>query len=185
MTKEALETLISRLEVGALIFGIVVAIGVAGESVYGFRIWWNNRKLHKIQTEETDSLQHEIARLNAVAEAERLARVKIEERVADRHVTLEQRKKMIGILRAQLGANINIWYYTDSGTDTLAYTREIQDVFRDAEWHVFHKPNGKSGSTSIGCHRIPCFTAQKHSYNLRRGGRNHLGRRQVADGRNS
>lgn len=56
-TKEVLETLIARLEVWALIFGIVLAIGVAGESVYGIRIWWNTRKLHNLEENENAILR--------------------------------------------------------------------------------------------------------------------------------
>jgi hypothetical protein len=57
VTKEALQTLISQLEVGALIFGVIVVIGVAGESVYGVRIWWNNKKLHKLERAENEELR--------------------------------------------------------------------------------------------------------------------------------
>ena len=64
VTKEALEALIGRLEFWALIFGILVAIGVAGESVYGVRIWWNNRKLHDAELSENRNLQVQISAAN-------------------------------------------------------------------------------------------------------------------------
>jgi hypothetical protein len=63
MDKSALEALISRLEVWALIFGVIVAIGVAGESVYGIRLWWNNRKLQAMQASEAESQRLAIAEL--------------------------------------------------------------------------------------------------------------------------
>ena len=50
VTKDALVQLIGHLEVWALIFGAIVVVGVAGETVFGVRIWWNNRKLHKLAT---------------------------------------------------------------------------------------------------------------------------------------
>ncbi len=59
MDKGALLALISNLEKWALFFGILVAIGVAGESVYGIRLYWNNRtenyrtsKIAKLPTSE-------------------------------------------------------------------------------------------------------------------------------------
>jgi len=68
MTKEALDALISRLEIRAVIFGVIVGIGVVGESVYGFRIWWNNRKLRKLQDEENLALQLKISEFQQKAE---------------------------------------------------------------------------------------------------------------------
>src|SRR5438876_1144476 len=63
VTKEALETLIGHLEVWALIFGAIVVIGVAGESIFGVRIWWNSRKLQAIQRTENLKLQTTLATL--------------------------------------------------------------------------------------------------------------------------
>jgi hypothetical protein len=63
VTKEALETLIRHLELGALVFGALVVIGVAGETIFGVRIWWNNRKLQKIQQSENTELQIKISGL--------------------------------------------------------------------------------------------------------------------------
>jgi len=54
--KEVLEGIISRIDVWLLVFGIFVVIGVAGESVFGIRAWWNNRKLHTV-LESIESLR--------------------------------------------------------------------------------------------------------------------------------
>lgn len=67
---EPLETRIARLEFWALIFGIIVVVGVAGESVFGIRIWWNGRKLATVHKRESVVLQAEMVRLgNLTAEA--------------------------------------------------------------------------------------------------------------------
>jgi DNA polymerase III delta prime subunit len=87
VTKEALETLIRHLELWALIFGALVVIGVAGETVFGLRIWWNNRKLQKIQESENvelqiklSSLQQKTAEADAKAEGFRLQIAQANER---------------------------------------------------------------------------------------------------------
>lgn len=62
--KDVLEGVISRIDVWLLIFGIFVVIGVAGESVFGIRAWWNNRKLHTV-LESIESLRNlETAKAN-------------------------------------------------------------------------------------------------------------------------
>jgi len=67
--KAALDLLLSGIERGALIFAIIVGIGVAGEAIYSFRAWWNNRKLHTIQESIDHFRQAEIARLTNEGEA--------------------------------------------------------------------------------------------------------------------
>ena len=105
MTKEELESSINTLEILLIIFGIFVAVGVTGESVFGFRLWRKNSQLRDIQSAENRSQEREIERpkkesesirldtakateraANAEREAEqeRLARLKIEERLAAR-----------------------------------------------------------------------------------------------------
>ncbi len=54
--KVELETLLNGFEKWLIFFGVLVAIGVAGESIWGFRAWWNNRKLHTV-TESIDLLK--------------------------------------------------------------------------------------------------------------------------------
>jgi hypothetical protein len=47
--KDALDGVLSKIDVWLLVFGIFVAVGVAGESLFGIRAWWNNRKLHAVR----------------------------------------------------------------------------------------------------------------------------------------
>jgi hypothetical protein len=79
MDKSSLETLISSLEFWSWVFGVIVVIGVGGESVFGIRLIWNNRKLHRLEERENRVQQEEIARLKyetAQLNADSLALVK-------------------------------------------------------------------------------------------------------------
>src|SRR5260370_31745618 len=107
-TKEELEALLRTLDVWVIIFGVLVAIGVAGESIVGFIHFRKTSQLHRLQTAENLAQQAEIERLrnesasiragtahaeqqaaqaNKIAEEERLARVKIEGRLASVSIT--------------------------------------------------------------------------------------------------
>jgi hypothetical protein len=58
MDKAQLDTLLGRIDVWLLIFGVVVVVGVAGESFFGIRHWWNSRKLQAIQRAEDLNQEH-------------------------------------------------------------------------------------------------------------------------------
>jgi hypothetical protein len=96
-------------------------IGVAGESFFGIRHWWNSRKLQAIQNAENDKQRAEIARLDkeaeharqAAAEAiaraadlqkqaehEKSARLKIEERMAWRRIGAKDHDALVEQLRS-------------------------------------------------------------------------------------
>lgn len=66
-SKNDLETLLGRFEFWLLIFGVFVVIGVAGESVFGIRTWWNTRKLHEVERQLDQVRQAEIAEMNRQA----------------------------------------------------------------------------------------------------------------------
>ena len=77
-----------------LIFGVIVVMGVGGESIFGIRHWWNSRKLQAIEDLESTAQQAQVAGLNAEiarlsnetaeanarAEQDRLARVKLDQK---------------------------------------------------------------------------------------------------------
>jgi len=72
MDRSSLEALIRWLEIWSAIFGVIVVIGVAGESFFGIRLLWNNWKLQRLQAGENARLLEDVAEANArVAEAER------------------------------------------------------------------------------------------------------------------
>lgn len=61
--KDELETLLGRFEVWLLVFGILVVVGVAGESLFGIRTWWNNRKLQEVNRQIDQYRQAETAQV--------------------------------------------------------------------------------------------------------------------------
>ncbi|PYT03251.1 MAG: hypothetical protein DMF60_18995 [Acidobacteria bacterium] len=61
--RDALDSVIARIDVWLLFFGILVVIGVAGESIFGFWSWRKNRNLHEVQLAIDQFRQAEIARL--------------------------------------------------------------------------------------------------------------------------
>src|SRR5882762_2625598 len=69
MDKAQLQTTLEYIDVWLLIFGIIVVIGVGGESIFGFRHWWNSRKLQTIQEAEERQREETIAGLNKDAAA--------------------------------------------------------------------------------------------------------------------
>lgn len=137
MDKTELEALLARIDIWLLVFGIVVVVGVAGESFFGMRHWWNSRKLQSLQNTENDAQRSEIARLNKEAgdarreageaieraakterqaaelnrkaEEERLARVKIEERLAPRRISAEQAAKLSVDLAPLHGQHVSLF----------------------------------------------------------------------------
>ena len=71
--KSSLETLIRSLEIWAAIFGVIVVVGVAGESFFGIRLLWNNWKLQRLQASDNARLLNDVAQANARAEDARRA----------------------------------------------------------------------------------------------------------------
>lgn len=66
-----LEAALARFEVWLLVFGVLVVIGVGGESVFGIRTWWNNRKLQEVNRQLDQYRQEQVAEINRkAAEAE-------------------------------------------------------------------------------------------------------------------
>src|SRR5437879_6116159 len=62
--KNELEAVLGRFEIWLLVFGALVVIGVAGETIFGIRSWWNNRKLQEVNREIDQYRQSETAQLN-------------------------------------------------------------------------------------------------------------------------
>ena len=96
MDKAQIEALLARIDVWLLIFGVIVVVGVAGESFFGIRHWWNNRKLEAIQHTEDQQREEEIARLNKEAGAARETAGAAVERAAALEVeALQLRKELV------------------------------------------------------------------------------------------
>ena len=87
-------------------------------------------------TERVANAEKKAAEANRLAEQERLARVRIEQRMADRDITTDQRKKMLEFLRTVPGAHVDVDSINSEGREAFAYAGKIADLFRDAKWNV-------------------------------------------------
>ncbi len=153
-TKEELEALLRTLDVWVIIFGVLVAIGVAGESIVGFIHFRKTSQLHRLQTAENLAQQAEIERLrnesasiragtahaeqqaaesNKIAEEERLARVKIEERLASRRISSNYHSAFVAALKPFAGSIVEITKLGDFEAGQFA--DEIISVFAAAGWN--------------------------------------------------
>jgi hypothetical protein len=72
MTKEALEAALSKWETLVQVFGIICAVGLAGEVAFGLRAWRVNKELTEVLNAENRSREAEIARLKKEAEEVRI-----------------------------------------------------------------------------------------------------------------
>jgi hypothetical protein len=126
VAKEALETLIEHLEVWALVFGAIVVIGVAGESIFGVRIWWNSRKLQAIQRTE---LANARAR-QAEAEADLL---KLTHQLSQRAFTEAEEERIIGILKTSSDKPRIIVICADV-SEPIIFGTQINRIIGNAGW---------------------------------------------------
>ena len=153
-TQEKLEARIKVLEILMLVFAVFVAIGVTGEvllpssgfarftaigvdgeAVLGFVTFMLNYRLRTIQDAENASLKRDVAEAQRLTEQERLARMKIEERLAPRHIAEPDRQGVIAALRphASAGRLIDIIKCrNDAEVDAL--THQLSGVLTDAGW---------------------------------------------------
>jgi hypothetical protein len=146
MDKRALVSAIEALDMWVIGFGVIVALGVTGEAVAGFLHWrWGNQ-LRVIQDEENRAQQKDIdtarldaaraaeraAEANRIAEEERLARVKIEERMAPRSLSPEQRSILVGQLKSLGRQNIAIVCSPDP--EPLGICSALMAALKDAGW---------------------------------------------------
>jgi hypothetical protein len=133
MDKDALLSLIASLERRALFFGILVAIGVAGESVFGIRLYWNNRKLHRIEDQESQTRKAEVARLKHDTEKLRKENLELElklsPRIFDDQGGAADRLKGFAPIDAKIE-------YLSNDRECRDTARQIFFVFQAAGWNV-------------------------------------------------
>lgn len=167
--KDALETTLDGFEKWVIFFGILVAVGVVGESVYGFRTWWNNRKLHATE-QAIDELrqaqivdarrdiaeaQRDAAQANDNAERERLARLQLEARLADRVLTAQQQATIATRLRAMGSRRIDILVVGNT-PEISGLTNAIGAALHQAGWTIGNTGNAMGGSAAgvfVGFHQ--------------------------------
>jgi len=154
MDKEALEALLRTLDNWAGFFILLVVLGVGRELFVHLRQSVANRKLAALQRSEARAQEAEIARLNEssvvlkldvakaneraaeanhLAEQEKLARLKIEERLAPRSLNKEQSDKLTTALGKFPGQKIEIAEYTLS-REASSLSKKIQAALVAAKW---------------------------------------------------
>ncbi len=117
----------------ARIFELLVIVGVAGELFADGGVFLFSAHLQTISDVE-------VARLHKEAGDAELRAAQLEQSLADRHITLEQRKKMLGILSARPGARVSVTFVTPAEPDAQEYSIEVGGVFHDAKWTVVPFP---------------------------------------------
>jgi hypothetical protein len=156
MSKDELEASLAILDFLIQVFAVLVAVGIVGEVGFGVRHWVLNRRLQALQHSEDQERQTEIARLNKeagdarrsagdaieraaeankIAEEERLARLKIEERLAPRRLTAEQIQHLQERLRRFSGQPIQISYLVGD-VESQAYASEFAAALGSIGWAV-------------------------------------------------
>jgi hypothetical protein len=124
----------------ALLGWILVVLGVAGEGIAEGYVSWAEGTLQTYNDILLSDATKEAAfALERAANANKRA-AEIEQRMADRHITLEQRKKMLAILVSHRSARVAVAFITPSLPDAQEYSIEIGGVFRDAGWTVVPSP---------------------------------------------
>jgi hypothetical protein len=168
MDKSSLEALIKWLEVWSAIFGVIVLIGIAGESFFGISLLWNNRKLQRVQVAENKGLRAEIsdqsaahqldiekayarvAEANQKAEHERLARLQIERKLAPRSLNPHQRDALIEQLKLVAPhAKAEICSYGET-PEVAGITTQLWRLLGDAGWKVTLSPSLRHGRAPLG-----------------------------------
>lgn len=86
-------------------------------------------------TERAATAQQAGAEANRIAEEEHLARVKLEQKMADRHISGSQRERMLQVLSSRHG-KVEVEALISEGREASAYAWEIDGVFHQAKWEV-------------------------------------------------
>jgi hypothetical protein len=125
----------------AFIGWVLIVLGVMGEGIFEAMV---SRVDDQVQTFsdillEDAQRQAGDARMRTAELEKEAAQLRLQ--MADRHITLAQRQKMLSILKPRSGASTSIEFLTPSGTDAPEFSEEIREIFRDAGWKV-PKPTG-------------------------------------------
>src|SRR5216683_3183998 len=146
--KESIEASIHSIEFWLLVFGVLVVIGVGGESVYGIRSWRNSRNLRELQKRidvETE------ARAKAQSDAMEQENLKLQkqvlelrEKLADRRLTPEQKAVVSKKLATFSGTKITFFVYSGD-PEIFGIAQDIIDALAKpaptgASWIVTSEP---------------------------------------------
>src|SRR6266436_632170 len=177
MDKTALEAALAALDTWIQVFAVLVAIGIVGEVGFGVRHWILNRRLQALQNYEDLKRQAEIARLNKeagdarksagdaieraakaneraaeankMAEEERLARLKIEERLAPRLLSAEQIATLVKDLKPLSGRDVNLLFISGD-PETAVFADLLTGALKTAGLKVAIRPGMILGTVKPG-----------------------------------
>lgn len=141
MDKSSLEALIKWLEIWSAVFGVLVVVGVAGESFFGIRLLWNSWKLQQIQSADNARLLSDVAQANARAEeAKRDATVanlelsRIERRFAPRRLSFEEKKRIAAKLGEFAPRSVTIVEARFDDPEEKDFVIDLVHIFNEAHW---------------------------------------------------
>jgi hypothetical protein len=143
--KSELEARLDGFEKWLIAFGICVALGVVGESVFGFRTWWTNRKLHAIQSDIDRAKDLELAN------AQR-ALLELQERARPRSVDSIARTAIIDMLKSTTpDGPVDIEFISGSTNEPRDLAATIANILKEAGWPVGEFDGGPAvGSVLVG-----------------------------------
>jgi hypothetical protein len=121
--------------VALLGWGLVV-LGVAGEGVAEGLVSRADATLQTFNDILLGEAQKEAAFAIERAANANKREAEIEQRLADRHITFEQRKKMLAILTPRRETRASVTYLTGSSSDAQEYAIEIGEVLHASGWTV-------------------------------------------------
>jgi hypothetical protein len=144
-----------------------VVIGVAGESIFGIRAWWNNRKLHSVQESIDELRQAETSRFNKqaaeankdaglaqkaageanerAAKAEKQAaeaKLELEKLKTPRSLSAEQQKRVSEKLGVFAGKQFDVALNVEPEPQNLLL--QIEDALKAAGWIEIDWKGGSS-----------------------------------------
>jgi len=125
-TKAILVARLESIDIWLLVFGVIVVIGVAGESVVGIRHWWNSRKLQRIQDAETADAKQKLVQAELDLE-------ELRAKVAWRHIAQD---KFLAALQGQPKPAIVEILYLREDPESWSLANEILRLLHMAGWPV-------------------------------------------------
>lgn len=123
MGKDALIASLDSLDKSLIFFGILVAIGVVGESVSGWLHWRRSGELQRIQTQENLALQKEVW----------ASRAAFEKYKAARDLSSEQRGRIAEALKPFAGTPFQLNMYPGDG-ESVHLANQIEEILAAAGW---------------------------------------------------
>jgi len=94
--------------------------------------------------------EQRVAESNAEAKKAEQRTAELNASLADRHLTLDQRKQMLAVLSGLPGTRVMVTYLLNADADAQEYAAEIGSVFRDIPgWTLAAPPPGVSSDQPV------------------------------------